>query len=105
MVAEIQTAALHHPSVLRWIGCQGHPSPIPDHELLAITTVVNSGVPVASHAFVKFGERIRIRGGSLDGVQGVLVGNDDDRRLIVSVDILGQSIAVALHNYEFEQAA
>lgn len=105
MAAEVQSAALRHPGVLRWVGCQGRPSPVPDEEILALQTVVRSGVPVGPHAFVKYGERIRIRGGSLDGVQGVLAGEGDERKLVVSVDLLGQSVAVSLHDYQVERAA
>lgn len=105
IIAEVQSTVLQHPSVLRWIGFQGRPSPIPEEEILAIQTVLRSGVPVGPHAFVKFGERVRIRGGSLDGVEGVLIGNGDERKLVVSVELLGQSVALSLHNYELERFA
>jgi len=101
----VQATVLQHPSVLRWIGFQGRPSPIPEEEIVAIQILLRSGVPVGPHAFVKFGERVRICSGSLDGVQGVLVGNDDDRKLVVSVDLLGQSVAVSLYDYELDRAA
>jgi transcription antitermination factor NusG len=102
---KVQAAVSQHPSVLRWVGFQGRPSPIPEEEILAIRVLLRSGVPVGPHAFVKFGERVRIRSGSLDGVQGVLVGNDGDRKLVISIDLLGQSVAIALHDYELERAA
>jgi transcription antitermination factor NusG len=104
IVSEVQIIALRHPSVLRVIGFQGRPSPIPDEEILTIQTVLCSGVPVGPHAFVQAGERVRIRGGSLDGVEGVLIGNAVDRKLVVSVELVGQSVAVSLQNYELEQA-
>lgn len=98
----VQTIVLQHPSVLRWIGFQGRPSPIRDEEIISIQAVMRSGVPVRTHAFVNFGDRVRIRGGSLDGVEGVLIGNEDERKLIVSVEMVGQSVAVSLNNYEVE---
>ncbi len=101
----VQGTVLAHPSVLRWIGFQGRPSPIPREEIASIQTVVRSGVPVRAHAFVAVGDRVRIRGGSLDGVEGVLIGNEGERKLIVSVEMVGQSVAVLLKNYEVELAA
>ena len=105
LVPEVQAAVTQHPSVLRWIGCQGHPSPIPEEEISAIQSALRSGIPVKPHPFVKFGERVRIRGGSLDGVEGVLIGNKDDRKLVVSIETVGRSVAISLHNYELERAA
>jgi transcription antitermination factor NusG len=101
----VQVTVLEHPSVLRWIGFQGRPSPIPREEIASIQAVVRSGVQVGAHAFVAVGDRVRIRGGSLDGVEGVLIGNEDERKLIVSVEMVGQSVAVSLKNYEVELAA
>lgn len=100
--ADVQSAALRQPGVLRWVGCQGRPTPIPEEEIVAIQTVLRSGAPVGPHTFVKFGERVRIRGGSLDGIEGVLTGTEEDRKLIVSVDIVGRSVAVSIQNYELE---
>jgi transcription antitermination factor NusG len=102
----VQATVLQHPSVLRWVGFQGRPSPISESEILSVQALVNSGVPIGAHPFVKFGERVRIRGGgSLHGVEGILVGNQADRKLIVSVEILGQSVAISLENYEVEAVA
>ncbi len=101
-VAEVQPTVLQHPSVLRWIGFQGRPSPIPEEEILSLQTVLRTGVPVGPHTFLNIGERVRIRGGSLDGVEGILVKNE--RKLVVSVSLVGQSVAISLQNYEMERA-
>jgi transcription antitermination factor NusG len=105
MIHEVQGIALRQPGVLRWIAFQGRPSPIPQEEIFSIQKVLNSGMPVGPRAFLRIGERVRIRGGALDGVAGILTGNDDKRQLVVSVDLLGQSVAVSLHNYQLEVAA
>ncbi len=103
LTAKVQSTVLQHPSVLRWIGFQGRPSPIPKEEILSIQIVSRSGVPVGPHAFMNIGERVRIRGGSLDGVEGVLIKNENEHTLVVSVELVGQSVALSLHNYELER--
>lgn len=100
----VQASVLQHPSVLRWVGFQGRPSPIPEEEIFAIRAVLRSGVAVGPHAFVNFGDRVRIRGGALDGVEGILIGNEDERKLIVSVEIVGKSVAISLRDYELQRA-
>lgn len=105
-VVEVQATVLQHPSVLRWLGFQGRPVAIPEEEILAIQTVLRSGVPVEPHAFVNSGDRVRIRGGSLDGVEGVLIEDEkNERKLVVSVELVGRSVAISLHNYNLECAA
>jgi transcription antitermination factor NusG len=105
ITAEMQSAVSRHPSVFRWIGCQGQPSPIAEEEMGMIQNVLRSGLPVGPHAFVKVGERVRIRGGSLDGVEGVLIGHKEGRKLLVSVELVQQSVAISLSGYELELAA
>ncbi len=102
VISDVQATVLQHPSVLRWIGFHGLPSPIPEEEMFALKTVVRTGVPVGTHTFLNVGERVRIRGGSLDGVEGILVENE--RKLVVSVNLVGQSVAISLENYEMERA-
>jgi transcription antitermination factor NusG len=105
ITAEVHAIVSRHPSVFRWIGCQGQPSPIHEEEIGVIQTVLRSGAPVWPHAFVKVGERVRIRGGSLDGVEGVLIGQKNGRKLVVSIEIVQRSIAISLHDYELEPVA
>ena len=105
LTAEVQAAVLRHRSIFRWVGCQGQPSPIPDEEILAVQTLLRSELPVGSHAFVKAGQRVRIRGGSLDGVEGVLLSHPGGRKLVVSVHLIQQSVAVPLEGYTLERVA
>jgi transcription antitermination factor NusG len=102
---DVNAAVVQHPSALRWIGYQGRPSAIPEEEICAIQTVLRSGVSIGQHPFVKIGERVRIRGGSLDGVEGVLIEHKNDRKLVVSIEAVGKSVAISLHNYELERVA
>jgi transcription antitermination factor NusG len=51
---------------------------------------------------LKIGQRVRIRSGALDGLEGVLVQRDGDRTLIISVDAIQRSLAVSVEGYEVE---
>jgi hypothetical protein len=48
------------------------------------------------------GQRIRIRGGSLEGLQGILMAKNGDRSLIVSVEIIQRSLAIRVAGYQVE---
>jgi transcription antitermination factor NusG len=101
---EVQTLVLHHPSVLRWVGCQGQPLPIAAEEMANVQTLLHSELPVGPHAFLKAGQRVRIRGGALDGVEGILVSQNGSRKLVVSVELIQQSVEVSLEGYQLEPA-
>ncbi len=76
--------------------------PIPDEQIDALRTVVTQQVPWSAHPFLKIGQRVRIRGGSLEGVEGVLLSRNGDRTLIISVDAIQRSLAVRVEGYDVE---
>jgi hypothetical protein len=45
---------------------------------------------------------VRIRGGSLEGVEGKLLSSNGDRTLIISVDAIQRSLAVRVEGYDVE---
>jgi transcription termination/antitermination protein NusG len=68
---------------------------IADEEIAALERVSNTELPVMGHAYLREGQRVRITGGALDGVEGIFVRSRPNRGLLVlSVDLLQQSVAV-----------
>lgn len=76
--------------------------PIPDKEIEDIRTVLAHNVPCAILPFLRVGQRVRIRGGCLDGIEGLLVAFRGNRSLVISVEPILQSIAVQLKGYDVE---
>jgi transcription termination/antitermination protein NusG len=88
--------------VFRIVSMHGEAIPIPDEQIDALRAVVTQQVPWSAHPFLKIGQRVRIRSGSLQGVEGVLLSNNGDRTLILSVDAIQRSLAVRVEGYEVE---
>jgi transcription elongation factor/antiterminator RfaH len=88
--------------VFRIVSMGGQAIPIPEEQIEALRTVVTQQVSFSVHPFLKIGQRVRIRGGSLDGVEGVLLSRDGDRTLIISVDAIQRSLAVRVEGYDVE---
>jgi len=80
----------------------GEPIPIPEEQIEALRTVATQRISWSAHPFLKIGQRVRIRGGSLDGVEGVLLSRNGDRTLIISVDAIQRSLAVRVEGYDVE---
>jgi transcription termination/antitermination protein NusG len=53
------------------------------------------------HAFVHTGQRVRIRGGSLQGLEGVLVQHEKGK-LVISIESIQRSLAIEIQGYELE---
>jgi transcription termination/antitermination protein NusG len=72
-------------------------TPIPDEEIDAIRQIVQAGIPVFPHAHLRYGDRVRVLEGPLTGVEGIFVQDKPFKgRLVVSVNMLGRSVAVEM---------
>jgi len=69
---------------------------VPEQEIEAIRRTVQAQIGVEPHPFVRCGERVRVVRGSLEGVEGVLARKKNLYRLILSVEMLAQSVAVEI---------
>jgi transcription antitermination factor NusG len=89
-------------SVHGFVGSRGASLPIPDEEIESIQKVLTQTAPWRSYPFLKMGQRVRIRGGAMDGVEGVFLSENGDHSLIISVDAIQRSMAVRIDGYDVE---
>ena len=75
---------------------------IPDAEMNAIRLAVSGPARVEPHPFLQCGERVRVTRGSLSGVEGVLLRKKSVYRLVLSVEMLAQSVAVEINAVDVE---
>jgi transcription antitermination factor NusG len=77
---------------------------IPGEEMQAIQKLVEGSFCVEPHPYLKCGERVRVKRGSLEGVEGVLVRKKNLYRLVLSVNMVAQSVAVEIDAADVEPA-
>lgn len=70
---------------------------IPEEEIQAIQRSLDGNLRVEPHPFLKCGDRVRVIRGSLEGVEGILVRKKSLCRLVLSVEMLAQSVAVEIN--------
>jgi transcription antitermination factor NusG len=75
---------------------------VPETEIEAIRRAVEGPFRVEPHPFLKCGERVRVTRGSLEGVEGILVRKKNLYRLVLSVDMMAQSVAVEIDATDVE---
>ena len=93
---------LNIPGVAGLVGNQNGPLPIPDKEIDGIRTVLAEKVTYSPYPFFTLGERVRVRHGALAGVEGRLVRSNTDAKLVLSVEMIQQSIAVNVRASDVE---
>ena len=89
-------------SVHGFVGSRGSSLPIPDEQIESIQKVLTQTAPWRSYPFLKVGQRVRVRGGAMDGVEGVFLSENGDHSLIISVDAIQRSMAVRIDGYDVE---
>jgi transcription antitermination factor NusG len=90
--------------VVGFVGARGTGIPIQDSEIDSVRLLLARGVALQQHPFLNVGQRVRVRGGSLDAVEGILVAKNDDFSLVVSIEIIQRSISVRISGYQVEAA-
>ena len=82
--------------VISVLGFGNEPAPIPDEEIEAVSAALCSGLPAVPCAYLREGQRVRVTQGSLLGVEGILLKQKNQVRMVISVTMLQRSISVEI---------
>ncbi len=99
---ETRVAVLRTNGVLSFVGSHNQGTSIPETQIENIRILLSNEVPFSCYPFLSVGQRVRIRGGCLDGVEGILIRQNGARRLVVSVEMIQRSVAVSIEGYDLE---
>jgi transcription antitermination factor NusG len=86
--------------VVDFVGTHGRGSPIPDKQIQDVKTLLNNKVPFKNLLSLQVGQKVRVRGGSIDGVEGVLVARRGQRRLVIFIEPIQRSLSIDLEGYD-----
>lgn len=96
-------AVLSTPGVYDFVRLGGVPAKIPDEEIAGVRRAVELGLHVEPHPFLNVGDRVRVRSGPLEGLEGILVRKKNFYRLVLSIDLLVKSISVEVEACDVER--
>ena len=68
------------------------PAEIPADEVEAIRQLVLSELPYNPHPYLKVGRKVRVKIGPLEGCEGILTRKKGIARLVLSINLLQQSV-------------
>jgi transcription termination/antitermination protein NusG len=83
------------------VGVRGAGIAIPDEQIESLKTVLHNEVPFAEYPYLQVGQRVRVRGGALDGVVGILA-QKDQHTLVISVEPIHRSLSIHVAGYRVE---
>jgi transcription antitermination factor NusG len=85
---------LQVPGIVRLVGFDGSPAPLPDEDLRILRIGLSQSSAVQPHPFLTVGRRVRITGGPFVGLEGIVRRKKSGLRVVVSLDLIQRSVAV-----------
>lgn len=82
------------PGVHTVVGFGGQPASISCGEVETIRRVLASPVQAEPHPFLKCGDRVRVKVGPMQGLEGILTRKKNWCKLVLSIEMLQRSVAV-----------
>ncbi|HXY03362.1 MAG TPA: UpxY family transcription antiterminator [Terriglobales bacterium] len=93
--------ALTIPGVIRLVGCP-HAEPLEGEEVEAIRNYLSSRLPVEPYPYLTKGSRVRITGGPLAGMEGLILRRKSTCRIVISLDLIQRSMVVEVPASDLE---
>ncbi len=82
--------------VVCMVGFHGTPAPIPDEQIEGVREICVTKLPCDPYPYLTEGREVRVIRGPLAGLSGILIRKKSKHRLVVSIDLLRQSVAVEI---------
>lgn len=100
--AQRRLPVLATPGVVTVVSFGREPTEVDEREIEAVRVLVGSGHEPEPWPYLEVGRKIRLLGGSLHGLEGLLIQVKNKTRLVVSVTLLQRSVAVEIDRESIE---
>jgi transcription antitermination factor NusG len=96
-----RAGVLRTEGVMGFVSVHGDASAVPSRQIDDLRRLLAQKRPCALHTFLKVGQRVRIRGGCLDGLMGILA-QSSQKTLVISIECIQRSVSIAIEGYALE---
>lgn len=94
---------LETPGVVSIVGTGKGPAPLPDFEVEALRRGLDPA-RAEPHPLLTVGKRVRIKTGALAGIEGIVIRSKSGYRVVLTLNLLQQSIAIEVDGEDVEFA-
>jgi len=91
------------PGFCAFVTAGGRAAPIPDLEIDAVRRTIESSLRMEPHPFLKCGDRVRVKSGPLESLEGILIRKKNLLRVVISIELLMKSAAVEVDAWQVER--
>lgn len=96
---------LEIPGVANLVSFKGEPAALPEQEIETLRQGLSANLYAEPHPYLKVGRRVRIKGGPLRGLEGILERKKEDSfRVVISIDLIMRSVLVEVAMGDVELA-
>ena len=95
---------LEVPGIQSLVGFGRSLAPLPQFEIEALRSGLGQR-KIEPHPYLVIGERVRIKAGPMRGLEGVLVRKKNNFRVVLTLDVILQSVAVEVDADDLERVA
>jgi transcription antitermination factor NusG len=99
---ENRESVLRATGVARILGQGSTIEAVPDVEILSIQRLLLSKKALFLYPYLREGSRVRVIRGALRGIEGLLIRIKNENRLVVSIELLSQSVATEIDTRDLE---
>ena len=71
-------------------------------DLRNVYSLIANGAPLTVEARLDAGQRVRVKSGSLMGIEGTVVARRGEDRLVVAVEFLQQGVSILISDFQVE---
>jgi len=104
IAAQERIRTLEVPGILSLVGHGNPPASLPDVEIESLRSGLQSR-NFEPHPYLAVGKRVRIAAGPLAGMEGIVLRRKSGLRVVLTVDLIRQSVAVEVYASELEFCA
>lgn len=93
---------LQLPSAVRLVSFNGQPAVLPEAEIDQLRHRLAHGGCMEPHPYLRVGRRVRVCGGPMQGLEGIIVRRKERCRVVFSLDLIMRSVAVEVDEGDVE---
>lgn len=101
MQKEQRIHILQIPGVIGIVGSGRDPLPLPEFEIESLRTGLHHR-KYSPHSYLTVGDRVRIKQGAMEGLNGILLRSNQSTRVVLSIDFIQRSVAVEVDVNDIE---
>jgi transcription antitermination factor NusG len=95
-LSEDFTKVISSKGVVKVLGTNGTPVPVPDEEVNSVKTLLKSGLKYDPYPYLNSQTKVIVVNGPLQGITGKIMARLGKYKLLISVELIKRSISVEI---------